>query len=292
MQLSLEVIDFLRANALVIGSVLSEATIPVNKFMYASAHGLPRYDMSKNQLICYTGNGKVSFSDIRPYKIIHLDISDPIEINSQRDKYVLDVYPNAGSTPLDIEETYTEEHSHTVKTDIMAELSETIKSKVGASYGGFSGELEAQLSAKLGVNHSDEETNKQGITKKLSFSVPPWKQVSVSQEHSISDVVESVNLVCEIDASITLDGGWEKSFDSFRELTLYMQGGGGGTGDAQELDNFVKTRVFEKFTLDIDEDFFGIHTKRLLSIEKDRISRKVSTGKIERTETEIEHGDI
>ena len=291
MQLSLEVIDFLRANALVIGSVLREATITPNKFWDAGGNILPRYDMAQKELICYVGSGKVSFSDIRPSEVISLDVSDPAEFNTQRDKYVLDVYPNAGSSPLNIEETYTEEHSHTVKTDIMAELSTSIKSKVGGSYAGFSAELEAQLSAKLGVNHSDEETNKQGITKKLSFSVPPWKQASVAQEHSISDVAEHISLVCKIDASITLDGGWEKSFDSFGELTLYLQGGGGGTGDAQELDNFVKNRVFEHFSL--DEDHFAMpSTKRFIHIEKDRISRNVSTGKIERTETEIEHGGI
>lgn len=290
MQLSIDVIDAMRASALYIGGVLSEATIPVNKFMDSLYGGisLPRYKFSGDTLICYTGSGEIRFKDVRPHKVIALDITEPVEFNTQREDYVLDTYRNAKSTPFSEEETYTEEHIHTVKTDIMAALETAIKSKVGASYAGFSGELESSLTAKLGVNHSDEQVDKHGATQKMTIDVAPWTSVSVSQEHDITDVSEIVSLVCQLDAGVSIHGGWDKYFDSLYELTIYMRGG--GTGGTSDLDGFVATRKFEHF--DLDSECYAmkpIDPRRYVNIEEERISRNVKTGKIVMTETPIKH---
>ena len=289
MQLSLDVIDSLRATALNIAGVLSLATITPNKFWDAGGNILPRYEIQDDSIICYTGSGKIVFTEIRPHKIDSLHISEPVEFNTQRESYVLDTYRNAGSTPIDEEESYTEEHSHTIKTDVMAELSTSLRTKIGGSYAGFSAELEASLSAKLGVNHSEEEVNKHGDTKKFSFTIPPWTSVSISQEHDITDISETITLKCQLDAGVRLYGGFFKYFNSLYELTTYMRGGGdSGTGDkSEELDKFVATRKFEHF--DLDKTYFAQQDpRRLITIEQERISRNVKTGKIERTETHIE----
>lgn len=291
MQLSLEVIDALRAIALYTAGWLREATITPNKFWDAGGNILPRYDIGDIILKCYTGSGVISFYDVRPSKIISLEISEPAEFNTEQEKHIIDVFRNATSEPFSKEETYTEESSRTEKNDIMAELSTSIKSKVGGSYAGFNAELEASLSAKLGVNHSETVEHKDSDVVKTKIDVPAWTSISVEQDHEISDTSQHVSLKCEIDASVQINGGWKKRFDSLSELELYMRGGGGGKGLAQELDKFVQTRKFEHFDLH-SKPFSMPSMDRVVLIEQERISRNVSTGKIELTETAINHGDI
>ena len=214
MQLSLEVIDALRGTSLYIANYLSQATITPNKFWDALSNILPRYEIGDIDLKCYTGSGVISFHEVRPSKIISLEVSEPVEFNTQVDKHTLDVFRNAGSTPFSRDESYTAESSRTEKNDIMAELSTSIKSKVGGSYAGFNAELEASLSAKLGVNHSETVEHKDSKTVNMKIDVPAWTSVSLEQDHEISDTSQHVSLKCEIDASIIINGGWKKSFES------------------------------------------------------------------------------
>ena len=67
-----------------------------------------------------------------------------------------------------------------------------------------------------------------------------------------------------------------------------MRGGGGGKGLSEELDKFVATRKFENFNLH-SKPFAAPSMDRIILVEQERISRNVSTNKIERTETAINH---
>lgn len=291
MQLSLDVLDALRYNAIYIGGVLSEAKIPDNQFYNALWNMNPKYDITDDALIVLVGCGQISFRSVRPSKIISLEVGDSVEFNSQIEDIHLDTYTNDSAESFDYDETWTEEHSHTQQTDILAEIQASIKEKLGASYAGFSGEVETQLSAKLGANHSDNVKDSKGNSKRLSLKIPPYTETSFSQEHSISDVSQSIKMVCEIDASVCIDGKhYIKHFPSFESLTLYMRGGG-GYQNYQPLDDFVKTRKFEKFDLD-SEQWSIPNGRRIFTIEKQRISRNVRTGKIIRKDTEIKHGSI
>ena len=287
MQLSLDVIDSLRETALYIGGVLSEAEIPDNRFYNAVWNKNPKYDITDNQLVVHTGAGKIAFADIRPHKVISLEIGDTVEFNKQVEDIHLDTYTNDSSEPMNREETFREEHERTEQLDILSEVQAAIKEKVGASYAGFNAEVEMQLSAKLGVNHSNKVVNKDERTTKQSITIPPYTETEYTQEHSISDISQSVKMTCELNSKVIIDGVWyTKIFESFDNLTLYMRGGGGSFGNCPQLDAFVLTRKFEAF--DLDAEVWGLSNKRrIFTIEKERISRNVRTGKIVRKDTNI-----
>ena len=175
---------------------------------------------------------------------------------------------------------WTEEHERTEQLDILTEIQTAIKSKVSGSYAGFSAELEAQLSAKLGINHSEKNVHiRRTKTDEEDFDIPAWTDFSLTQKHSVSDIKESVKVVCSLDANVQIDGGWEQVFDTFHEMELYFKGGGGGK-NTTVLDDFVATRAFEMFSLPTADQQFVI--------EKERISRNVSTGEITRKDVPIE----
>ena len=175
---------------------------------------------------------------------------------------------------------WTEEDERTEQMDILSEIQTAIKGKISGSYAGFSAELETQLSAKLGINHSEKNVRKTTKTDEEDFDIPAWTDFALTQEHSVSDIKQSVNIVCSLDANVQIDGGWKKTFDTLKEMELYLKGGGGGK-NTTELDDFVATRAFEMFSLPTADQQFVI--------EKERISRNVSTGKVTRTDTPIEH---
>ena len=285
MQLGLDIIDALRRIALGIGGVLSMAEITPNHFWSASPGGLgsplPRYKMGEIALVCFCGDGTISFKDVRPDRILSLDVGPTVTFNEQVDEIHLYRYRNAGATEIKKHKVFTEEEERTEQLDILTEIQTAIKSKVSGSYAGFSAELEAQLSAKLGVNHSEKNVHKTTKTDEEDFDIPAWTDFALTQEHSVSDIKQSVKVTCSLDASVELDGGWTKSFDSLRELELYLKGGGGGNESVPVLDDFANTRKFERFGLPEKDSQF--------TVEKERISRNVSTGEITRTDTPIEH---
>lgn len=284
MQLSLDIIDALRSIARYTSGVMSEATITPNHFWNALGSYLPKYRVNQNDITCYCGDGLIIFKDVRPDKIISLEVSPSVTFNEHTDDIHVFSYRNAGSTEIKRNESFTEEHERTEQMDIMSEIQTAIKGKISGSYAGFSAELETQLSAKLGINHSDKTVEKKTEKIDMDIVIPAWTDFLLSQEHSVSDIKQSVKIECSLDASVELNGGWIKTFISLRELELYMKGGGGGNEAVSVLDNFVNTRKFEMFSLPTEDQRFFI--------EKDRISRNVSTGKIERTDTPIKHQDL
>lgn len=285
MQLSLDIIDTLRRTALGIGGVLSMAEITPNHFWNASPGGLgaylPKYRMGEISLVCFCGDGEIRFKDVRPNRILSIDVGPTVTFNEQVDDIHLYRYRNAGATEIKKHKVFTEEEERTEQLDILTEIQTAIKSKVSGSYAGFSAELEAQLSAKLGINHSEKTVHKTARTDEEDFDIPAWTDFALTQEHSVSDAKQSVKVVCSLDASVQLNGGWQKSFDSLGELELYLKGGGGGNESLPILDDVVATRKFERFSLPEKDNQFRI--------EKERISRNVSTGEITRTDTPIEH---
>ena len=242
---------------------------------------LPPYKIGELTLTCFHADATITFKDVRPDKILSLEVGPSITFNEQTDDIHVFSYRNAGATEIKRSETFTEEHERTEQMDILSELQTAIKGKISGGYAGISAELETQLSAKLGINHSEKTVHKTTDTTDMDFVIPPWTDFVLSQKHSVSDIKQSVKVTCSLDASVELNGGWVKSFDSLKEMQLYMKGGGGGNESTPMLDDFVATRKFEPFTLP--------ETDRQFIIEKERISRNVSTGKIERTDTPIAH---
>ena len=284
MQLSLEIIDALRSIARYTAGFLSEASITPNHFWSAPPGGpgsyLPKYKMGEISLVCFCGDGTISFKDVRPNRILSIDVGPTVTFNEQVDDIHVYRYENAGETEVKKHKVYTEEDERTEQMDILSEIQMAVKGKISGSYAGFSAELETQLSAKLGINHSEKNVHKRTQTDEEDFDIPAWTDFALTQEHSVSDVKQSVKIRCSLDASVCLDGGWKKEFDTLQEMELYLKGGGGGK-NATVLDDFVGTRVFEMFVLPTSDQQFVI--------EKERISRNVSTGKVIRTDTPITH---
>ena len=284
LSLSLEIIDALRSIARYTAGFLSEASITPNHFWNASPGGLgsylPKYKIGEIGLHCYCGDGTISFGNVRPDRIISLEVGPTVTFNEQTDDIHFYRYQNAGATAVKKHKVWTQEDERTEQMDILSEIQTAIKGKISGSYAGFSAELETQLSAKLGINHSEKNVHKTTKTDEEDFDIPAWTDFALTQEHSVSDIKQSVKVVCSLDANVQIDGGWKKYFDTLKEMELYLKGGGGGK-NATELDDFVATRAFEMFSLPtMDQQFV---------IEKERISRNVSTGTVTRTDTPIKH---
>ena len=151
----------------------------------------------------------------------------------------------------------------------------------------FEASLEAELSAKLGVNLKRQEEHRVLKSEDMDLEVPEWTSTSLTQRHSIADVRQTIKMLCLVDASVSLvsDGEnfrWVKTFNSLRELETYLRGGGGGESEnADGMNKVANSRQFQDFRID---------RKHLeLEIENERISRNVKTGEIDRKDVPIEN---
>ena len=87
--LDLEIIDALRSIARYTAGFLSEATITPNHFWNASPGGpgsyLPKYKIDSIGLHCFCGDGVIRFGNVRPDRIISLEVGPTITFNEQID---------------------------------------------------------------------------------------------------------------------------------------------------------------------------------------------------------------
>jgi len=283
MQLSLDIIDAFRSMSHTIAFMFMEIHISANSFSSKPILLMPNYKMTDDELICYFGDNEIGFSNVIPSKILAIEVDAPIILREDVEDIQLKTWNNSGSTPENYTHRYLEEETTTESLDIASEIGMAIKAKVGGSYAGFSAELESQLSAKLGITHKSQTEIHHSDEETLSIVVPPYKSVSLTQKHSVTDFKQKVATTCEIDANVRIkDNGlapWEKKLGSLRELQLYFQGGGGGTGDNTEaLDAFMTKRLFSGFELPYQRTQF--------TIERERIYRNVKTSETNRTEVD------
>ena len=278
MQLSLDVIDGFRKVAYKIAHGIAEIPFSENVFAVSSIDLMQPYHLTDTELVCvYQGgsvDAEIAFGNIIPTKILSLEIDEPVKIRESVKSVALDTWTNAGSTPLKETEKWTQEHSITEQLDIVSSIEVGIQEKIGAEYAGFKAELQASLTAKLGINHSTQEQNRTIDERSQEIEIPAWKQVSLVQKKSISDFKQTIRTHCELGASVRISAGWEKRFDSLRELQGYFIGGGGGSGDVPGIDNFVNQRKFPSFDLPSLE----------FNVERDRLYKDVQTGSVSRTE--------
>lgn len=284
MQLSLDLIDGISSVSHEIAFALSEAKLGAyvsNSFVSGPILLRPPYKVTEDELILMYGDAVVAFKDVVPSKILSIEVDPPVTLREDVKSVELESYNNDGSTQIEREYTHTEEHTVTETVNIAAEISTAIRAKIGGSYAGFSAELETQISAKLGVTHNTQEQYKTTNVEKIDVVIPAWTNVALLQKESISDIKQTVCVSCEMDAAVRINGGWEKRFDSIHQLLLYLQGGGGGTGDAPQLDEFCSTRAFQNMTLPFENLQFRV--------SKGRLYKDVKTGELNRSETEIPH---
>ena len=277
MQLSLDVIDGFRRAGHDIVSILNQVVIPINHFVIASNPLMPNYEMHKDELYLPYGEGSISFSKIQPTKIISIEIDEPIKLREDVKSVVLDTWNNAGSSPLNEVEKWSQETTTTEENDIASSIEAGMSAKVGAEYAGFKAEIEAHLNAKLGLDHKTGQQSRTLHEHEQDIEIPPWKRVSLVQKHSICDFKQTIRTTCQLGATIKIDGGWKKTFSSLKEFQLYMLGGGGvAVGNAPELDAFVQQRKFTYW--DIPDLNF--------TVEKERLYNDVETGEVNRTEVD------
>lgn len=252
MQLSLDIIDSFRRQAHYIAVVMVNVPMEWDNFASDMLMGEVQYEITDDSLIChfYDLHGdfpaSVTFSNIAPSKILSLEVEAPIKIREKEEHVELKQWDNGTSSPISYTYEVSESETITETLDIAAEIEASIKGKISAEYAGIKGEVETQLRSKLGVRHS--ETKEHTITnhETIDITVSPKKSVSLTQKHSISDFKQKVIVECLLDARIRIDGGkWFEEFNNANEFLLYMQGGGGGKGNATELDKFVNTRAFQ-----------------------------------------------
>ena len=283
MQLPIDIIDAFKSIAYYVGGGISG--VPMSQNLFAGAWiTRAEHRLTDTELIVSFPHDNVddpyiAFSEIAPTEILSLEVDPPVVLRESVESVELDTWNNAGSTPLEEDEKWTEEHTITEQTDIMASIEIGIKEKLGAEYAGFKAEVEAHLTAKLGINHSTNEQNRVLHEHEQKITIPAWKSVSLTQKKSISDFKQTVRMKCLLDAKIRINGGWEKKFDSLKSFVLYMKGGGGGTGDVPELDSLANQRKFKGFELDLNQLAF--------TVERERVYKDVRTGTVDRTEIDI-----
>ena len=287
MQLSLDVIDGLRAVSRQVANTIYWADTRNHFRVNALNANLPAYEMTDEGLVCFCGSreARIILSDVTPSKILSIDVEPPIKFNEHDTSVELKTWNNAGSTPLNYERQILEEFVRTETLDIITEISTAMKAKIGGGTPTFQAELEVQLAAKLGINKSTKTEVKKSDGYKLDVEVPKWTSVSLLQKQSISDVKQVVRMRCIFDAKVILDssGIWAKEFDGLNSMALYLRGGGGGkdVGECSDLNRIMETRQFKGYALPLE------HLE--LQIEKERLYRDVKTGEVNRTEVKIEN---
>ena len=248
---------------------------------------LPPYHIGDTlRCLCPSEHAVIEFSGIQPVDIVSIEVGAPIRFNEHETSVSLKTWNNAGSTPMPQSWNAEEEEKVTEARDILTEISTSLKAKIGGGTPTFQASLEAELSAKLGINLKRQEERRVLNQEKMDLEVPPWTSTSLTQRQSIADVRQTIKMRCVIDAGIKLisqgETRWVKDFDSLGHFQTYLRGGGGGRDEnADALNRIANTRQFQEFEIGWD--------RLELTIKNERISRNVKTGEIDRKDTPIEN---
>ena len=289
LSLDLDVIDSFRQVARHVANTLYNADFGGNYFRADALNAnLPAYEIG-DQLKCFctSEHATITFWDIQPVDIIEIEVGVPIRFNEHETSVSLKTWNNAGSTPLPQSWQIEEEEKVTEARDILTEISTSLKAKIGGGTPTFQASLEAELSAKLGINLKRQEERRVLKQQNMELEVPAWTSTSLTQRQSIADVRQIIKMRCLVDASVSIisqgdEPRWSKVFTSLREMETYLRGGGGGSDEnAGALNRIVNTRQFQSFTLEKE------HLE--LNIESERLSRNVKTGEINRIDTPIKN---
>ena len=288
MQLDLDVIDGFREIARQVANTLYNADFSGNYFRSDALNAnLPAYEIT-DRLKCYctSEHATIWFFNIQPIKILSIDVDAPIRFNEHETDVSLKTWNNAGSTPLPQSWKAEKEEKVTESRDILTEISTSLKAKIGGGSPVFQASLEAELSAKLGINLKRQEERRVLKSENMDLEVPAWTSTSLMQRQSIADVKQMVHMQCLLDARVSLvsqgETRWAKHFTSLRELEIYLRGGGGGESENTEgLDRITNTRQFQD--LEIDKKPIT------LFVGTERVSRNVRTGEITRKDIPIEN---
>ena len=290
MQLDLDVIDGFRAVARHIANTIYHIDVAGNYFRVDALNAnLPAYEISDTlKCFCPGTVATIEYSDIQPIKILSIDVDAPIKFNEHETDVSLKTWNNAGKTPIPQSWKAQEEETITESRDIITEISSTIRAKVGGKSPVFEASLEAEISAKLGLNLKTQRQHRLLREENMEIVIPEWTSTSLTQRQSIADVKQIIRMNCLIDAQVSLisngpeAGPWAKHFQSLRELQGYLRGGGGGRDEnADAINAFVNNRLFKDFAVPMHE--------LELEIEQERISRNVRTGEITRKDIPIEN---
>ena len=236
------------------------------------------YHLTKDELIFPFGSGVIAFGEPYPSKILSLEISEPEVIREQIISVVLQSWHNSSTEPFPYSRKIVEETVRKETLNIVAELMTQIRGKVAGEYAGIKAELETQLSAKLGMTHTTEEQHTINTTTTIEDSVPPWTNRSLTQKKSVSDFRQVIKMMCELDATVRIDHGCQKSWESLESFKLWSEGGGGGVGSTP-MDKIAMERRFTN--LQIPDMFFQTETERFY--------KDVETSDVTRTDLPISH---
>ena len=289
LSLDLDVVDAFRAVARQIANYLYNVDIPGNYFRADALNAnLPAYAVEdKLRCFCTSYHSQIIFSEIEPSKILSIDVDAPIKFNEHETELSLKTWHNAGGDPIPRTWKIEEEEKVTESRDIITEISSAIRAKVGGKSPVFEASLEAEISAKLGLNLKRQTERRILKAENLDIVIPGWTSTSLTQRQSIADVKQVIRMRCLVDAHISFVsdgewGRWAKHFTSFRELENYMRGGGGGEDENSDpINAFVNTRKFQDFK---------VESERLeLEIERERLSRNVKTGEVTKKDIPIEN---
>ena len=279
MQLDIEIIDsFFDFAKYLGGGIANLDEVRPNLFVGADFIHTKEYHLTKDELIFPFGDGVIAFGEPYPSKILSLEISEPEVIREQIISVVLQTWHNSSDEPFPYSRKIVEEVVRKETLNIVAELMTQIRGKVAGEYAGIKAELETQLSAKLGMSHTTEEQHTINSTTTMDGAVPAWTSRSLTQKKSISDFRQAIKMVCQLDASMRLDHGNQKSWESLESFALYMKGGGGGVGESP-LDKIAMERRFTNFDM---PDFH-------FEIDQERVYKDVETSEITRTDIPINH---
>ena len=289
LSLDLDVIDGLRATARNIANHLYNADFGGNYFRSDALDArLPAYEVGDAlKCFCTSEHATILFTDIQPIDILSIEVGTPIRFNEHETDVSLKTWNNAGSTPLPQSWNVEEEEKVTEARDILTEISTAIRAKVGGKSPVFEASLEAELSAKLGINLKRQEERRLLKQEKMDLEVPKWTSTSLTQRHTIADVRQTIKMHCLVDAQVSLisegsEPRWAKHFDSLHQMQTYLRGGGGGRDEnADALNRVVNTRQFQDFAIEKE------HLQ--LEIQQERVSRNVKTGEITRKDVPIEN---
>ena len=289
LSLDLDVIDSFRAIARQTANYLYNADFAPNYFRSDALNArLPAYEITDVlKCFCTSEHATIIFSDIQPVDIISIEVGTPIRFNEHETSVSLKTWNNAGSTPLPQNWKIEEEEKVTEARDILTEISTSLKAKIGGGTPTFQASLEAELSAKLGINLKRQEEHRILKSENMELVVPEWTSTSLTQRQSIADVKQIIKMRCLVDAKISFisqgdEPRWAKHFESMHEMETYLRGGGGGSDEnADGLNRFVNTRQFQDYRVE------NQHLE--LEIVQERISRNVKTGEIDRKDTKIKN---
>ena len=279
MQLDIEIIDKFFSFAKYLGGGISGLDeVRPNLFVGGDFIHAKEYHLTKDEMIFPFGHGVIAFGEPYPSKILSLEIGEPEVIREQIINVVLQSWHNSSAEPFPYTRKIVEEIIRKETVNIVAELMTQIRGKVAGEYAGIKAELETQLSAKLGMTHTTEEQHTINKTTTMDDSVPPWISRSLTQKKSVSDFRQVIKMTCQLEASIRIDHGCQKSWESLRSFKLWSKGGGGGVGSTP-MDKIAMERRFTN--LQIPDMFFQTETERFY--------KDVETSDITRTDLSIAH---